>query len=85
MNDNLPFKYCNDDELNDILSVEINKVKTNTDTKITSSILAQNLPFHKCSDFVMLTECVRERSQRTSPKNLNFLIPPPPLVLIRPH
>ena len=63
MNDNLPFKYCNDDELNDILSVEINKVKTNTDTKITSSILAQNLPFHKCSDFVMLTECVTNKDR----------------------
>ena len=38
MNDNLPFKYCNDDELNDILSLEINKVKSNTDTKITNSM-----------------------------------------------
>ena len=63
MIDNLPFKYCNDDELNDILSVETNKVKSNIDTKITSSILAQNLPFQKCSDFVMLTECLTNKER----------------------
>ena len=56
MNENLPFINCNDVELSSVLSVERNLVNTQNKTMAKSKnkgnvILAQYMPFYKCSDY----------------------------------
>ena len=56
MNENLPFINCNDVELSSVLSVERNLVSTQNKTMAKSKnkgnvILAQYMPFYKCSDY----------------------------------
>ena len=57
MYDNLPFKNCNNDELGRVLSVGKNKVKSQHETITRNIIIAEQLPFFNCTDYVMLTEC----------------------------
>ena len=40
MNDNLPFRYCNDDELKSVLSIERKRVKPRYET-ITREIILE--------------------------------------------
>ena len=61
MYDNLPFRYCNDDELDSILSVVRNRVKPRYETMTRNITLAQQLPFYNCTDYVMLTECLTNK------------------------
>ena len=63
MDDELPFIICNNDEIIDLFSENNNTKKSLNKTNMTSVILAQNLPFHKCSDFVMLTECLTNKDR----------------------
>ena len=54
--DNLPFKDCDDNEL--IGTCSINPIIDNQETKLTSSLIAQILPFQGCSDYQMFRECL---------------------------
>ena len=55
MNENLPFSSCNDIELSDVLFV--NKINSTQNESMTTNkikdnvILAQYMPFYKCSDY----------------------------------
>ena len=56
MNENLPFTNCNDVELSNVLSVERNQISTQNGTMAKNKnkcnvILAQYMPFYKCSDY----------------------------------
>jgi len=63
MEDDLPFKYCNNDEIIDIFYTKNSTETSSNKSKMTSVILAQNLPFYKCSDFIMLTECLSSKER----------------------
>ena len=63
MDYDLPFKYCNNDEIFDIFSTENSIKQPVHEIRMTSVILAQNLPFYKCSDFAMLTECLTNKER----------------------
>ena len=45
LNESLPFKNCNDDELKIILSVNNNSITNPKETMTTRKMLAQTLPF----------------------------------------
>ena len=63
MNDNLPFKNCNDKELKKLFCLKANSLKTNQETMTARKILAQNLPFFNCSDYAMLTACLSNKDK----------------------
>ena len=56
MYDNLPFRYCNDDELDSVLSVVRNRVKPRYETMTRNITLAQQFN-------VMLTECLTNKEK----------------------
>ena len=55
MDDDLPFKHCDDNELIKTCSNKI--AADNQQNKMSSSFIAQNLPFKGCTDFEMFREC----------------------------
>ena len=59
--DNLPFKDCDDNELINICST--NLIIDNKETKLTSSLIAQKLPFHGCSDYQLFRECLKNNDR----------------------
>ena len=63
MNDNLPFKNCNDKEFKKLFCVKANSLKTSQETMTARKILAQNLPFFNCSDYAMLTACLSNKDK----------------------
>ena len=56
MDDNLPFKYCDDNEILETFTI---KSRTRNPTnKALSSLIAQKLPFKGCSDYQLFRECL---------------------------
>ena len=53
MNDNLPFRYCNDDELESVLSIERKRDRPRYETMARDLIPEKQLPFYNCTDYVM--------------------------------
>ena len=56
MDDNLPFKYCDDNEI--LETCTIKPTTRNQTNKVLSSLIAQKLPFKGCSDYQLFRECL---------------------------
>ena len=63
MYDNLPFRYCNDDELESVLSIERKRDRPRYETMARDLIPEKQLPFYNCTDYVMLTECLTNKDK----------------------
>ena len=56
MDDGLPFKYCDENELFESCSTKL--TTGNQKNEISCSLLAQELPFKGCTDYQMFRECL---------------------------
>ena len=61
MDGDLPFKYCDDNELIKTCSTKI--AAGNQKNKMSSSLIAQNLPFKGCTDYEMFRECLKNNDR----------------------